>query len=175
MILLLAIALGLIGSYLLYISWKQNNKFAALAGWVSLFVTVPLLVMDLGPEFGTVFALGLPALYVWLGILREQKTQPPKHIERQYKKTQFNGKKLLKNSGYIVYHLILLMLVSSLLVIAALDLLPLERPNQLAAGVIIIPLVWSGLSFWHLASSKTRTPLLFSAFVSLASSIYLFV
>ena len=56
MILLLAIALGLIGSYLLYISWKQNNKFAALAGWVSLFVTVPLLVMDLGPEFGTVFA-----------------------------------------------------------------------------------------------------------------------
>jgi hypothetical protein len=175
MILLLAIALGIIGSYLLYISWKQHKGILALLGWGCLIATLPLLIMTLGAEYGTVFALGLPSLYVWLGIFGEQKTQPPKHIDKQHKSTQFNGKKLLKNSGYIVYHLILLMLVSSLLVIAALDLLPLERPNQLAAGVIIIPVVWSGLSFWHLASSKTRTPLLFSAFASLASSIYLFV
>ena len=176
MILLLAIALGLIGSYLLYVSWKQHKNVFALAGWGCLLTTLPLLIMALGTEYGTVFALSLPALYVWLGILHEQKSQMPnKHIDRQSIPLQFNGRKLARNSGYILYHLILLMIVSSLIAIALLDVSPLERPAQLALGVITVPMIWSGLSFWHLASTNKRNPLLFSALVSVASSLYLFV
>ncbi|WP_041713154.1 hypothetical protein [Paraglaciecola sp. T6c] len=176
MILLLAIALGLLGCYVLYMSWKQHSTRYALAGWGCLLATLPLLIVALGTEYGVVFALGLPALYVWLGILREQKTQmPSKHIVKADKSIQFNANKLAKNSGYILYHLVLLMVVSSLLVIASLDILPLERPTQLVTGVIILPLVWSGLSFWHLSCENKRNPLIFSIFVSLASSLYLFV
>jgi hypothetical protein len=176
MILLLAIALGLLGCYVLYMSWKQHSTRYALAGWGCLLATLPLLIVALGSEYGVVFALGLPALYVWLGILSEQKIQmPSKHIVKADKPIQFNANKLAKNSGYILYHLVLLMVVSSLLVIASLDILPLERPTQLVTGVIILPLVWSGLSFWHLSCEKKRNPLIFSVFVSLASSLYLFV
>ncbi|WP_166425585.1 hypothetical protein [Paraglaciecola sp. 20A4] len=176
MILLFAIALGLIGSYLLYLSWKQHRAILATFGWGSLLATVPLFVMALGEEFGTVFALSLPAVYVWMGIIQEKKTQlPSKHIERVIAQPQFNAKKLMRNSSYVLYHLVLLMIVSSLLAIALLDLLPLERLTELATGIIILPLIWSGLSFWHLAATNKRNPLLFSALVSVASSLYLFV
>ncbi|MEM5499391.1 hypothetical protein WNY77_18410 [Paraglaciecola mesophila] len=176
MILSLAAALGLVGCYVLYMSWKQHSARYALAGWGCLFATLPLLIAALGVEYGVVFALGLPALYVWLGILREQKpTMPSKHIVKPNQPIQFNANKLAKNSGFILYHLVLLMIVSSLLVIASLDILPLERPTQLVTGVIILPVVWSGLSFWHLACENKRNPLIFSAFISLASSLYLFV
>lgn len=175
MILVLAVLFGVMGSYLLYISWKGHSHVLAVCGWSCMLATLPLWVMNSGAEYGTVFALSVPAIFVWLGIFSEQKTQSiPKHIEKSEMPIRWQGKSVAIHSWYVVYHLIVLMLVSSLMVIAFANVLPLDRPTQLAVGIILLPLVWAILSFWHLVSEQKRMPLLFSVLGTLLAGLYLF-
>lgn len=173
---MLTIAIGMIGSILLHISWKRHSTIFAVFGWVCLLVTLPLWFIDTGWEYGSVFALFLPAIYVWFSILRERKTQKEsRNIEKLHTPIHWNNRKVINNTWLIVYHLILLMLVSSLLTIVLVDFLPLDRPTQLAIGIITLPLIWAGLSFWHLVAIHKRLALIFSLLSSITTSIYLFV
>lgn len=176
MILILAIVLGMAGSYLLYLSWKRHSTPFAISGWACLLATFPFWIMAVGPEYGSVFALSLPAIYVWAGITNEQKRQPLSNpISKPNLAISWKGKKVLRNSGYVFYHLILLMLISGLLAATFADFIPATRPAQLASGIITLPLIWSGLSFWHLVAHNKRLPLLASLLGSIASGVYLFV
>ncbi|MFT2091971.1 hypothetical protein [Paraglaciecola sp. 2405UD69-4] len=176
MILILAIMLGLVGSYIIYLSWKRHSKGLAISGWCCLFASLPALIVQFGLEYGSVLAVFLPALYVWLGIFQEQKKQIyPNEINKPHQAISFNFKKIVVNSWNIIYQLVLLLFVSGVITICLVDLIPIAKPEQLALGMIAMPIVWAGLSFWHLVSTNKTASLTFSLFSSLAASIYLFV
>lgn len=175
MTLISAVLLGLLACVFLYISWKRRTELFAGLGWGALLATLPLWTLAMGAEYGSVFALSLPALYVWLFIAREQKWQantPIKFKTRQ--KLTIRWRNVLSGLGKILYLLPLLMLVSALLTLTFVRLLPAIEVNQIAVGIIALPVVWGALACWFFTAKNPRVPLIFNTLTTIFCGLYLF-
>lgn len=114
-----AVVSGLISIYVLYLGWKRRSIWFTYSGWVGLLATLPFWIFANGSEYGVAFALGLPALYVWLAIATEQKSPgPAKTISKPKNALSFNAKGSLIVFAKVLYLLPLLMVISGILSLA---------------------------------------------------------
>lgn len=166
---------GLIGSYLVYFSWKRHSHSIAALGWTCLMASLPLWILAQGPEFGVIYGLSLPALYVWLGVLKEQKWQGSvKVIPKDTTQWCWNGRKVAINFAIALYMLPGLMVLSSVMTTSAVYLLPTSEANQMAIGIIALPVLWGCLAHWYLVSVNKRPPLLITFIGAGLSAFHLF-
>ena len=154
MIYILAIVLAGAGSFGLYKGWKTQRWVYSVIGWLVIAFTFLLWNSVQGVEFGSIFAISLPALLVWLWIALERKYQAVKVIQKPHQALPWHTKSVLSHTALVLYHLIFLMILSSVMCIALIDFLPVLRVTQIAIGIICLPIIWSLLSFWHLMSNK---------------------
>ena len=71
----LALLMGLGGCALIYQGWKAHSLAYAIPGWAITFMSLPLWIAAEGTEFGLIYGLCMPALFVWFGVFKEQKRQ----------------------------------------------------------------------------------------------------
>ena len=171
----LATTAGLSGSYLVYLSWKRHSTPLAVWGWALLLGSIPIWIFAQGPEFGTIYALCLPAFFVWLGIFQEQKWQQSTNpVFKTTTQWRWNNAKVWANTGHVLFVLPVLMLASSSITISMVFLLPMSDANKMATGVIALPIVWGVMAFWYQISANKKAPLLFSVIGTALSCYHLF-
>lgn len=171
----LAILAGLGGCYLVYLSWKNQRPIKAVMGWGCMFSSLPFWSLGQGAEFGTLYALSLPAFFVWISISQERKwLGPVKELNKNATTWEWNGHKVISNLGLIFYILPVLMLFSSVMTLSFVHILPINEANQMAVAIIALPLLWGALTFWHLVSAKKVVPLLVSIAGASVSVFHLF-
>jgi len=176
---ILVLLLTVLSSFLLYKGWKSHHRRTIFLGWVGLLLTLPLWKILVGAEFSIIFTLCVPAIAVWIWILKAQKKttafSSSKQIIKPHSQLQWHTPSVLKHSAVIVYHFILLLLMSSVITIALVDLFPILRSSQIAIAIIVIPIIWAILSFYHLVSIKKWQSVVVSLLITSISALYLFV
>lgn len=171
----LALLMGLVGCVLIYQGWKTHSRPYAFSGWVITFMSLPLWIAAEGPEFGLIYGLCMPALFIWLGVLKEQKRQKETpDIVKHATKWSWNRRKVMANTANVLFLLPGLMIISSLLTITGVYFLPITEPSQMATGIIMLPMLWGILSYWYLATPNKRIPLSFCLLSATLCAFYLF-
>ncbi|MBO1254408.1 hypothetical protein J3L16_01770 [Alteromonas sp. 5E99-2] len=147
----------------------------ATLGWVCLLASFYFWHVALGSEFGVLFGLGTLSVFVWIWIVSQYKWQKNSTLNKQSKPLAWNNQSVLRNTAWVLHHFIILMVISSLFTIAFINLLPIERTTQVAAGIISIPIVWAILSLWQLVTVKPWQTFIITLLGGTASALYLFV
>ena len=172
---MLASLVGIVGSYLVYSGWKTHSTRLAASGWVSLLATLPLWIAAQGIEYGVIYALSLPAFFVWLGIYQEQKWQgQTKTIQKDKTDWRWNGRKVLNNVGLVLYMFPLLMIICGLISVSLVYLMPISDTNRVAIAIIAFPILWALFTYWYLVSANKQLPFAIQVIGATASGTYLF-
>lgn len=132
------------------------------SGWLTLVAAWGAWTLASGVEFGTVFALTTPALVAVALVWKHRKRRPgPPATPR--------GSTVAQNSAErgtaLMLHSTRLLLTVPLAAAASLHagtaiavLLPLTRPDALALGILLLPLLWGLSAYWMLMAPRFWLP-----------------
>lgn len=161
-----ALVLSAVGLASLYLSWRRPKavykKWLTAASWLLILLSGLLWLQAQGGEFGAVYAFTVPSLLVFICIvynveLRQAASSPAKA-----------GKLAEKPGGVgLKRHLVLFLLtlpigfcVSTSITLFIINWLPWAEVNRLAFAVVALPLIWSALAYWFVASKKFTRPVI---------------
>lgn len=150
------------GLMLLYASWRgllpQRVLIKAL-GWALIAVSGLLWSLSSGVEFGSTFLLLAVPLFAWPLVLWQSERRRSSTDELHRSSivwptwSGFSRQLLLFTLAIPVAGL-----VSALICLSLMQFLPWQPVDQMAFGVLLMPLIWGFLMAWCVADSKPLRP-----------------
>lgn len=180
MLFVMATAPALCGVGCLYHSWKSARKHErslVIYGWLLLAVSLCGWILLTGAEYGTVFALIIPAFFAWLMIVVQRrkgrrKTSAPRTVQPMPAPSwQGIGRNIARFLWLFVGLGLAMLLVSVALVMQ----FPFAANLNLASALLLFPLLWAASVCWFLSSRKPWKVSLLSTVAALVSSLWLLV
>jgi hypothetical protein len=158
MIYLPPIACTLFGTALLHLSWRRatpNRTVTTAIGWLFLVGSLALWVSAAGAEYAPIFAiLALPfAAWLLAGVSQERRERPLTTLTRR----SLRGPELasfLNHLGLFAAVVPLAGIVASLTTTVLIRWWPGEAVNNVAIGVLLMPVIWGLLAFWVCATER---------------------
>ena len=178
MLFVMATIPALCGVGCLYQAWKLPAARAlTLYGWLLLAVSLCGWILLTGAEYGTVFALIIPALFAWLMIAVQRrkgrrKALAPGNIQPM---AAPSWKKIGRNIARFIWLFAGLGVAMLLVSVALVMQLPFAANLNLAAALLVFPLLWAASVCWFLSSRKPWKVSLLSCAAALVSSLWLFL
>jgi hypothetical protein len=159
-----AILSGVGGAALLYASWRgrlQPKRLAVTGGWLLIAVSVGFWIRAVGAEFGIAIAAMQLSIVAWTLVMANR------HIRRSIGRRQEPSGLDLPRFQSVVHHsgrfLLAVPLAAgsgTLLVLAAVALLPWSEVDRLALAVLLVPLIWGVLAYWACLERRLARPAL---------------
>lgn len=169
-----ATILGFAGCGGVHFGWQRQSLSFALAGWLGIFASIVLWIVSQGIEFGLVYGLCVPSIYVWYYIAKESKQTPERTIVKPQTLWRFRPRAVLSNTALVLFVLPCLLIISSLVTINIVYYLPVPETSQMAIGVLLIPFMWAFIACWLFMANNKLWPVAISALMALISALQLF-
>ena len=178
MLFVMATIPALCGVGCLYQAWKLPAAGAlTLYGWLLLAVSLCGWILLTGAEYGTVFALTIPALFAWLMIAGQRrkgrrKASAPRTVQPM---PAPSWPEIGRNIARFIWLFVGLGVAMLLVSVALVMQLPFAANLNLASALLVFPLLWAASVCWFLSSRKPWKVSLLSTAAALVSSLWLLV
>ena len=171
-----AIGLSFLGLCLVYRGWKRADGTSSVLGWAIAASSALAWVHAAGLQYGLVYTLFVPALLVWPLVSLEVSRIAPRPVAPHPREAlRWSGVKLAENVGKALVVALGLPLLAGVSTVFVSFQLPVERANQAAVAIVLLPLLTGLFVTVYLASARRRWWLLAGSVgtAALAAVMYL--
>ncbi len=175
MLMLISFLLTLVCVGIFYMSWQSQSSRLFILACVVLIASNVCWSFWLGWELGLVFSVSVIPILVWPLIAREQKSVG--NVETIPRRTlpPLKWGQAITHTGHWLVVMLVHMLLATIVTVCLCFWLPIEETNQLALGIVLLPLVWAAMSYFYLTSKTYWQTLILQAFVALLALMSLWL
>lgn len=136
---------------------KHLGRLTMPAGWVAIGTGLLFWCLDVGAEFGTVYALATVSVLAWAFILIGSSVEAAKPVRPAPRSTSLADTDVRQKLVTFVIAGPLACAAAACLTLAAARLLPVTTATQMVTAALLFPVVWASLCAWYCATTKKRS------------------